>query len=359
MDSITKLFELPPYSLNYRNKGLLLNEILSSLTHHHYQNCEPYKRILDSINFSAGQETSYYNIPFLPVRLFKMHDLASIDKKKIIKTMTSSGTTGQTVSKIYLDKETSLLQTKTLTKIVSSFLGSKRSPMIIIDSEAVLKNRNTFSARGAGIMGFSIFGSKKTYALNEEMRLQVEKLRAFINENNNSSFFLFGFTFMIYQHFIKELERQKVELDLSRGVLIHGGGWKKLVRKSISSDKFKELLYKNCKITSVHNYYGMVEQAGSIYMECEEGYLHASNLSDIIIRRPIDFSVADHGEVGIIQVLSVLPKSYPGHSLLTEDEGAIIGEDNCKCGRFGKFFKILGRLKSAEIRGCSDTYEAS
>jgi hypothetical protein len=54
--------------------------------------------------------------------------------------------------------------------------------------------------------------------------------------------------------------------------------------------------------------------------------------------------------------LSILPNSYPGHSLLTEDEGVLIGEDDCMCGRLGKYFKIVGRLKNAEIRGCSDTY---
>ena len=87
------------------------------------------------------------------------------------------------------------------------------------------------------------------------------------------------------------------------------------------------------------------------------GHLHTSVYSDIIIRRAHDFSIADIGEKGIIQVLSILPYSYPGHSLLTEDEGILLGEDNCSCGRFGKYFKIVGRLQNAEIRGCSDTYE--
>jgi hypothetical protein len=100
----------------------------------------------------------------------------------------------------------------------------------------------------------------------------------------------------------------------------------------------------------------MVEQTGTIYMECEQGHLHCSIFSDIIIRRTEDFSVANIGEKGLIQVVSMLPKSYPGHSLLTEDEGVILGEDDCPCGRKGKYFKIFGRLKNAEVRGCSDTY---
>jgi len=78
----------------------------------------------------------------------------------------------------------------------------------------------------------------------------------------------------------------------------------------------------------------------------------------VIIRRARDFGVADIGEPGIIQVVSILPGSYPGHSLLTEDEGVLLGEDDCPCGRLGKFFQVSGRLKNAEVRGCSDTYAA-
>jgi hypothetical protein len=76
----------------------------------------------------------------------------------------------------------------------------------------------------------------------------------------------------------------------------------------------------------------------------------------VIIRNALDFSACAIGEKGVIEVLSVLPYSYPGHALLTEDEGMLLGEDDCPCGRNGKYFKIFGRLKNAEIRGCSDTY---
>jgi hypothetical protein len=91
-------------------------------------------------------------------------------------------------------------------------------------------------------------------------------------------------------------------------------------------------------------------------MECEYGHLHASVFSDVIVRRAKDFSAAGIGERGIIEVVSILPESYPGHALLTEDEGVLLGEDDCPCGRLGKFFRISGRLENAEIRGCSDTY---
>jgi len=350
------LLNTSPFSLNKANKAQFYDDYFKELTRYHYENCLPYKKMLDSLGFDIGASINYSEIPFLPVRLFKMFDLYSTSQENIVKTMTSSGTSGQAVSKIFLDKETSINQSKVLTKIVSTFIGSKRTPMIIIDSPSVLKNRNMFSARGAGILGFSIFGTKRLYALDEQMKLNLDAVVEFINQSKGQRIFLFGFTFMVYQHFINELIKNKIKIDLSNAVLIHGGGWKKLLSESVTSSEFRGILHQLCGIKSVHDYYGMVEQTGSIYMECERGFLHASIYSDIIIRRPHDFSVAAIGEAGIIQTLSVLPKSYPGHSLLTEDEGVMLGEDDCKCGRLGKYFKVIGRLKNAEIRGCSDTY---
>ena len=97
----------------------------------------------------------------------------------------------------------------------------------------------------------------------------------------------------------------------------------------------------------------MVEQTGSIFVECEYEFLHCSIFSDIIIRDK-NFINLGFNKEGLIQLLSLLPTSYPGHNILSEDIGKIIGEDTCKCGRLGKYFIVKGRVKNAEIRGCSD-----
>lgn len=356
MFELNNIMDIAPYSLNKEQKHQFLTQALSDLTRHHFDKCDLYKKMMDARSYDVNNIKSYLDIPFLPVRLFKDLELLSIDKTEVVKTMTSSGTTGQSVSKIFLDKETSSNQQKILVKIVSSLLGSKRLPMLILDSPAVIKDRAMFSARGAGILGFSMFGSDKLYALNENMELAIDDIRIFLEKHSGENILMFGFTFMIWQHFYKELIKSGYTPDLSNGILIHGGGWKKLLGESVSPKEFKKCLNDVCQITRVHDYYGMVEQTGSIYIECEEGHLHAPIFSDVIMRRYTDFSVCDIGEKGIIEVVSVLAKSYPGHAILTEDEGVVLGEDDCPCGRLGKYFKVDGRLKNAEIRGCSDTY---
>lgn len=356
MLEIEKILDIEPYSLTHAEKDRLLNEVMVELTRHHYSSCSSYKKIVDALQLDINNLPHYSKLPFLPVRLFKEFELRSVPKEEVVKTMTSSGTTGQAVSKIFLDKETSASQTKALVKIVSSFIGNQRIPMLILDSSEVVKNRAMFSARGAGILGFSMFGSKRQYALDPNMNIDIEGIQTFLDQHQDSPIFLFGFTFMIWEHFYKELKNKGIKLDLGKGILIHGGGWKKLVNESVTPNEFKQRLFDVCRIRKVYDYYGMVEQTGTIYMECDEGHLHCSVFSDIIIRRTEDFSEAKIGEKGLIEVVSILPKSYPGHILLTEDEGAVLGIDDCPCGRKGKYFKIFGRLKNAEIRGCSDTY---
>lgn len=352
-----EFLKIPPYSLDKKQKGDILTSYLTELSKYHYDNCFEYRRITDGLHINLNKIKCFSQLPFLPVSLFKDKELISVERKEIFKTMMSSGTTGQKQSKIFLDRETAANQQKTLVKIVSSFTGALRMPMIIIDSPDVIKNRESFSARGAGILGFSIFGTEKIYAFDESMNLNIEQLMKFLEKHKGQKILLFGFTYMIWQYFYKELLNSDEHIDLSDGILIHGGGWKKLENEAVSTQKFRESLYNITHLKEVYNYYGMVEQTGCIYMECSQGHLHASIFSDIIIRRSKDFTVAEHGEAGIIQVFSALPGSYPGHSLITEDVGIILGEDDCPCGRKGKYFEIKGRIKNAEVRGCSDTYE--
>lgn len=349
-----------PFDYTCEEKSRLLTRRTKELTKLHQDNCKEYASILDGLEYCEETIDSYKDIPFLPVRLFKKYSLKSIEDNEILKTMTSSGTTGQEVSKIYLDKVTARNQQKAMVKIVSEFTGSSRMPMIIIDCPCVIKNRAMFSARGAGILGFSMFGSKKIYALDDNMKLDVEGVQNFLERYKGQPILLFGFTFMIWKYFYRELVRLKnegIQLDLSKGILIHGGGWKKMVDEAVDFRKFHDEFYEVCKLDKIYDYYGMVEQTGSIYMQCEYGHLHASIFSDVIIRNMRDFSECKIGEKGVIQVISAIPESYPGHSILTEDEGVLLGEDDCPCGRKGRYFKVLGRIKNAEIRGCSDTYD--
>lgn len=356
--TLDELYDIDPYGLKKEEKEKLLLDGLKALTRKHAENCDEYSAILRVLGTDIYGIKSTSDVPYIPVRLFKEYELRSVPKEEIVKTMTSSGTSGQKVSKIFLDKENVRSQTKTLAAIISSYIGKQRLPLLLLDTEMVKKDRSMFSARGAGIIGFTTFGRGTEYALDENMDIDIDKVSAFCDKHKGEAVLMFGYTYMIWQYVIRVLEDKGISFPFEKAIVFHIGGWKKLKDQAVDTLEYNERLSKVLGgNVEVHNYYGMAEQLGSVFVECEYGHMHCSNYSDVHIRRSYDFSDAEIGEKGLIELISLLPTSYPGHALLTEDEGVVLGEDDCPCGRCGKYFKIFGRIKGAELRGCSDTYE--
>lgn len=344
-----------PYAHRDDIKAPALLATMNELTRWHRERCPPYANIVERI-FRSCDAHALEEVPYLPVRLFKTNELRSVPEVEVIKTLTSSGTTGQAVSRIFLDRETSMRQTRVLSAIMASFLGKKRWPMVIIDSADLLKDRRRFNARAAGILGFSTYGRDHFYCLDGALSLDAAALQSYLDRHAETPILLFGFTFVIWQGLYQSALRQGVRLRFPKGsLLIHGGGWKRLLDQQIDNASFKARLNDQFGIDHVFNYYGMVEQVGSIFMECEHGHLHSPSYADIIIRDPHTLQPLPLGRSGVIQVVSAIPLSYPGHSLLTEDVGIVHGRDDCACGRAGSYFSVSGRLPQVEMRGCSDT----
>lgn len=326
---------------------------LISLTELHSKRCDVYRNYIDTIFPREAPIKRLADLPWIPVRAFKEFDLKSISYDDVYKTMQSSGT-GGVQSKIFLDQETSKLQQAKLVEIFAHVFGGSRYPMLVIDSLETVKDRYKFSARTAAINGFTLFSRQRAFALNDDMSINFNLINEFLEKHSGKTIFIFGFTFVVWQHFIKQLEDANKKYDMSNAFVLHGGGWKKLENEKVDNDEFKNRIYRAIGCERVHNYYGMIEQTGSIYMECSHGNLHAPSGADVIIRNFEDFSENGFEKVGIIQIFSDIQKSYPGHSLLTEDVGYSLPANSCKCGSVGTVLKVLGRLSRAEVRGCSD-----
>ena len=123
---IEDFYLLEPYELDKKAKNKLLTKELKGLTDVHRKKCKEYGRLLNTLQYNEEDIKNIEDIPFFPVRMFKEYDLLSVDSKDVFKVMTSSGTTGQKVSKIYVDKETAMIQQKVMIKNTKRFLGKKK-----------------------------------------------------------------------------------------------------------------------------------------------------------------------------------------------------------------------------------------
>lgn len=72
---VSDIFNFNPYSLNKADKQKLLSKELTSFTEQHIQCCKEYASILDAQGFDILKVKSYYDLPFIPVRLFKEFNL--------------------------------------------------------------------------------------------------------------------------------------------------------------------------------------------------------------------------------------------------------------------------------------------
>jgi phenylacetate-coenzyme A ligase PaaK-like adenylate-forming protein len=342
-----------PFSLNQKEKYFFFFNEIKKLTNHHYANSEEFKKILNFTN----KKNNYKNledVPFLPIHLFKEYELMSVPKNKIFKTLNSSGTSGKKKSKIFLDSNNARNQQFVLSKILKTIIGNKRLPMLIIDKNPKNIYKSEISAKLAAINGFSIFGREHSYLLNEKGEIDYLNLNIFLEKYGNTNFLIFGFTSTVYENLFSKINLKNLKNNFSNGILIHGGGWKKMESIKVSNAEYKKKLFNKVKLKNIYNYYGLVEQTGSIFIECQYcNDLTTSIFSEVIIRDKY-LNVATSGQKGFIQVMSLLPTSYPGHSILTEDIGEIITKNSCVCSKYSTRFKIHGRLPESEIRGCSN-----
>ena len=301
------------------------------------------------------------DLPYLPVGVFKADPpLSLVSSEEVKRTLTSSATTGQVPSRIVLDAATSRRMGKGALTIVRDFIGSTRRPYLVIDTPENLAAQGQIGARGAAIQALRSFATDIVCCLKPvpegDPHLDLERLLACAQEWNTNDVLIYGFTYVIWTQFVQPLKRAGIKLNLPNARVLHSGGWKRLQQQAVTREAFDRELGSvlGCSTNNITDYYGMVENVGVIYPDCEYGNKHVPAFAEVIVRDPLTLAPVGAGEKGLIQVCSVLPTSFPGFLLLTEDTAEVISDDGCRCGRKGPSFRFAGRVPKAEVRGCGN-----
>lgn len=363
-ETLTSVLDARPFELSEAQKSPLFRTNLLEELVHHYQNNEMYRKFCQKNQFDpAVFDGKIADIPPIPVHIFKAlgHKLSSVSSDSIKTKLQSSATSG-VPSTVLLDKTTARRQTRAMARVMQEVLGPKRRPFCIMDIDPSSPNAGNLGARIAAVKGYLNFASSSHYFIDADSpESPLEFLeQQFVDHLNtidgDEPLIIFGFTFVLYHTVFKTLKEKGVSFQLPKGSqVIHIGGWKKLESEKVDKATFNQDIASVLGIVAddVVDIYGFTEQMGLNYPDCKAGWKHVHAYSDVIVRDESDLSICEPGKVGLLEFVSPLQHSYPGNVVLTDDLG-VVEETVCECGLVGKRFKVIGRAKKAEVRGCGD-----
>ena len=361
VDRIERLLSGDPYRMPSEEKTAVVLEILKDeIDYACERNAELQNYVRHwPVDFRLAQ--SIVELPYLPVGILKAQPpLSLVGAGEIRRTLTSSSTTGQMPSRVVLDSPTARRMTKGVVVIVQDFIGAARRPYLVVDVPDSVRARDELGARGAAIQSLQPFAKEVTYGLGHdsqgELKLDLDKVLDFAKARRGGPVLVYGFTYILWKYLVQPLMADGISLDMPDVRILHSGGWKKLQKEAVEKQAFNEGVARvfGCSPDCVIDFYGMVENVGVIYPDCPEGNKHVPRFGEVIVRDPLTLEPVGAGGCGILQVCSVLPSSFPGHLLLTEDIAEVVMYDGCPCGRRGTGFRFAGRVPKAEIRGCGN-----
>lgn len=360
-DKVESLLSIPPYSQPPEERQAGLLAILKEELDYACQRHEGYKHYVKHWPLDYRSASQVSDLPYLPVGLLKADPpLSLVDLVDIKRTLTSSATTSQLPSRVVLDSPTARRMTKGVVTIVRDFIGPARRPYLVVDTPDFRGAADALGARAAAIQGLQPFASETTCCLSlngqGDLKLDRDRLIEFAKDRQDTEVLVYGFTFILWNHLVKTLMAEDICLSLPKARILHSGGWKRLQDQAVEKTAFNQQLARTfgCAADRIIDFYGMVETVGVIYPDCSEGNKHGPVFGDVIVRDPLTLEPVTAGEYGIVQVCSVLPTSFPGHLLLTEDRAQVIAYDSCPCGRRGISFRFAGRIPKTELRGCGN-----
>lgn len=368
IDYTEKLLTFAPYDES-EQAYLTFKEALKQEIVFHYENNPMYRSFCDTKGFDPAKwNGSLEDIPPVAVSVFKDlgFGLASVPDNDVQMALQSSATSG-IPSTIVVDKTTAKRQSKAMVKVMGDFIGKSRIPFLImdIDPRSGGMARALLGARFAAVTGYLKFSSKTGYFLKTTdtgvSYFDIEGIKEFLKTlPEDKPVVVFGFTYILYQNVLKAIEESGERIKLPEGSkIIHIGGWKKLESEKIGKELFNSRLAGAFGISpsDIVDIYGFTEQMGLNYPDCACGCKHSSSYVRVLARDVVTREILPPGKEGMLEFISPVPHSYPGNAVLTDDIG-VIEEGECPYGRPGTRFRIVGRMKKAEARGCGDILSA-
>jgi hypothetical protein len=319
-------FETKLYSVNESS----FEDIALELFHFQAVYNPVYRDFLRNLSVDITSVTELNQIPFLPIRFFKTHDIKTGEWIPEV-TFTSSGTTALTTSRhavqhlsFYLDHAQRCfehffgsLTGYHLLALLPSYLERQGSSLIAMIDHFIRGTGSPYSA----------------FYLHDVDRL-VDRLESLRGDNKTT--LLWGVSFALLDL------AEKHSMDLSHCRLFETGGMKGR-RKEIIRQELHKVLGESFHLKNVFSEYGMTELLSQAYSKGGTRFfcppwmrVLARDMTD-----PLETGLLN--ETGGINVID-LANCHSAAFIETEDLGRVFEEGT---------FEVLGRADNSDVRGCS------
>ncbi len=289
------------------------------------EHCLPYKQYIELLGIDHRKVESVEQIPFLPIELFKTHDIYC-GKQAPEKIFTSSNT-GSTVASRHMMSELRIYE--------QAFFSS-------------------FEHFYGDVKDWSIYGLLPNYLQREGSSL-VYMVDRMIARSGSGGFYLDEYEKMLadmaadpkpkillgVSYALWDLAEQYAP-KLDNTIVMETGGMKGK-REELPKAEFHKILTSAFGVEKIHSEYGMAELTSQAY-SAGDGIFHTPQWMKVMIRdvnNPLMIHPAPaRGAVNIIDLMNLSSCAF----IATQDVGRSFADGS---------FAIDGRLSGADIRGCN------
>ena len=293
--------------------------------HFQAEHCPPYRQYIELLGIDHHSVQSIEQIPFLPIELFKTHDIYCGDHAPE-KIFTSSNT-GSTVASRHMMSSLKIYE--------QAFFSS-------------------FEQFYGDVRGWSIYGLLPNYLQREGSSL-IYMVDRMIARSGSGGFYLDEYEKMLadmaadpkpkillgVSYALWDLAEQFAP-KLTNTVVMETGGMKGK-REELPKAEFHKILTTAFGVEKIHSEYGMAELTSQGY-SAGDGVFYAPKWMRVLVRdanNPLMIHPAPaRGAINIIDLMNITSCAF----ISTQDVGRTYADGS---------FSIDGRLSGADIRGCN------
>ena len=325
MDTL-KDFETKLYRVNDHR----FEDIALELFHFQAAYNPVYRQYLANLPLDINTIEQLDQIPFLPIRFFKSHDIKSGEWTPDV-TFTSSGTTSSLNSRhLVHDLRFYLMHSQ---RCFEHFFGPLPNYHLLALLPSYLERE------GSSLIAMIDHFIKQTGSEHSDFYLyDLDKLVQHLSllKSDKKSTILWGVSFALMDL------AERHDLDLSHCLVFETGGMKGR-RKEIVRDELHKRLKTSFNVKSVYSEYGMTELLSQAY-STGEGRFCCPPWMRVVAREITDpFEKGLLNETGGINVID-LANWRSVAFVETEDLGRVYGDGS---------FEVLGRADNSDVRGCN------